>query len=305
MLEMLLVNKRSNSTPPVSGSLVLFMGGSVYLNTTERYAQETDTTLSGGNLAGGRRLGAAVSNIDYGLYAGGQISGASWSTVAESYRWSTDTASTLTALQTARSNPCAFGNETTAVITGGITSAANGTTDTRKYAYASFTQTPGTAMQSALYDGAGAACSSYGVRLGGVVSGGGVNRTTNTYTFADNTTGSGSLLPVAQYNTPASASSASDAYIFGGNYSGATYSSQRFSYASKTTVATTGLASGTRRFGGGAGNGTKAVIGGGQSMETSVEIFTMPTDTVVGGTSLATARYQTSACCSVPGGLSY
>lgn len=292
-----------------NASHALFAGGlntsSVQLASTERYYLANNVTTSGASLSVARRGLVASSNSAIGCIRAGDdaVTGA----ITDRFIFASNSSSSGQSLDVIRYQPASHSISDVGCWVGGLTGypLAN-LSSNRKYTYSTDSDSSGAALSAARYSLQGIGNQQYAWFCGGVVYGVGLSQVVDRYEFSSNVMSTRSSLSGTANDSGASSGNNQFGILFFGNTSASSAKTTRYTFATEAQSSETNIR--TISNGGAGGNCICGVwaLGGntpgsGSGAVATSNVYTWSTSAISTGTSLTTARTETTGCGSEPG----
>lgn len=299
-------------------SFALFGGGvgtSGLLQSTEKYFIANDTKSTGSSYTGTARRGLiASSNNSVGFFRGGD-NGSTFQKTSDKYTFANDGVASSTNLARAVYQPSAHSIQQTGIWFTGIGSTDDDSTNVGKFQNVSSAQKLDFSSETiasgisitARYTTCAIGDTIYAWICGGLIFGGGSGTVVERYRFSDDTTSTRTGLPDATNYSGASTGCSTFGVMY--FYNGGTPRTKKYIFATETTSS---VGTNVRTLGNpGAGSNAIAGIfafgapnpGSGASSVNTTSKYHWSSDVVSTGTSLTTARGETTGCGSNPGHL--
>lgn len=293
-----------------NASHALFAGGlnasSVLLQTTERYYLANNITASGASLSVSRRGLVASSNAAIGCIRGGNdtVGGANVVGTTDRFTFASNSSSPGQALATAAYYPAAHSISNVGCWAGGYN--AGNLSNNQKYTYSTDSNSSALALSVARYSLQGIGNQQYAWFCGGILAGVGYLQTVERYEFSSDAMSTRASLGGIENHSGASSGNNQFGILYFGNANTANAKTTRYTFATEAQSSETNIR--TISNGGAGGNSICGVwaLGGnspgsGSGAVATSNVYVWSTSAISTGTSLTTARSETTGCGSEPG----
>lgn len=293
-----------------NASHALFAGGlntsSAFLQTTERYYLANNVTTSGASLSVSRRGLVASSNSAIGCIRGGtnDPSGPTVLNTTDKFVFASNSSSSGQALGTGCYQPGAHSISDVGCWAGGYN--AGNLSNNQKYTYSTDSNSSALALSVARYSLQGIGNQQYAWFCGGISAGVGYRQTVERYEFSSDAMSTRTSLGGTENHSGASSGNNQFAIMFFGNLSSSFAKTTRYTFATEAQGSETNIR--TISNGGAGGNSICGVWafggnspGSGSGAVATSNVYVWSTSAISTGTSLTTARSETTGCGSEPG----